>query len=152
MEYNTALKIYNYYYQQGLKEFDGNSEIANMLAKIPADYVYNSLINRPGCYINSNCCLEYCNDLLDSEYEKLDPMTKRAVYEKMKGVSANVSNFEIDNSIKQNRKKFKSLWNNQVNKIKSDRENQLNVSMNRLNISNNLNFLEERIFKNLNLN
>ena len=53
--FDTASKIYNYYYSLAIKEF--SPDIANRLAKLPADYVYNSLnASTPNCY---TCCLEY---------------------------------------------------------------------------------------------
>jgi len=125
--YLSALKIYNHFYELALKEF-GNQEIASMLAKTPADYVFNNY--KKECSV---CCLDYCNDLLDTEFQKLDPMIKRGIYEKMNGVSVgNISQFEIDNYIKRGRRKFKDLYFDRVKKIKSDRENDLSRSMNRL--------------------
>ena len=55
-----AGKIFDYYYSHAVKDF--NSDTAASLAQIPADYVYNSLVNNKECYINGECCLEYCYD------------------------------------------------------------------------------------------
>ena len=125
--YDSALKIYQHYYDLAFKEF-GSQEIANMLAKIPADYVFNNYSG--DCKV---CCLEYCNDLLDSEFEKLNPSIKRDIYEKTNRLSAgNISEFEINNNLKRGRRKFKDLYLNQVQRIKSDRENDLSRTMNRM--------------------
>ena len=91
----TATKTYNYYYSSAIKEF--GSETADRLAKIPADYIYNKLLSNPECYIDSRCCLEYCNDVLDSEFNSIDPTLKRQAYEKAFGVQAgNISISEIN--------------------------------------------------------
>jgi hypothetical protein len=125
--YDAALKIYHHYYDLAFKDF-GNQEIANMLAKIPADYVFNNYTN--DCKV---CCLDYCNDLLDSEFEKLNPVTKREIYEKTNRLSAgNISEFEINNNLKRGRRNFKDLYLNQVQRLKSERENDLSRTMNRM--------------------
>ena len=96
---NAASKIYDYYYTLAIKEF--NSETSNYLAKIPADYVYNSLINiYPNCYIDDVCCLEYCNELLDSEFDKLSPEFNRMIYDKSFNVNSAISDGEINLKLK----------------------------------------------------
>ena len=119
MEYafNTASKIYKYYYGLAIKEF--NPEIANKLAKIPADYVYNSL-NTNDCYIDERCCLEYCNDMLDSEFNKMDPGFKRSVYNKAFNVQSTVSESQINLGLKAKRRKFKNTFFNEVHNLKSE--------------------------------
>jgi hypothetical protein len=82
-----ASKVFEYFYSQALTEF--GAENAKKLAQIPADYVYNQLlINFPdNCYINSECCLEYCNDVLDKDFKAISPETRKKAYEKAYNVS-----------------------------------------------------------------
>ena len=155
-----AGKIFDYYYSHAVKDF--NSDTAASLAQIPADYVYNSLVNNKECYINGECCLEYCYDRLDSDFNRLDPEIKRKVYEKAFGVQAgNVSNSEINMRLKsKRRKKTNELYYSRVRALHNENtfvESFKNLSMkrNRLshdNIRNNRSKNINQIFKELNLN
>ena len=137
--YNAASRIYNYYYTLAIKEF--NHTVADRLAKIPADYVYNQLKNTyPNCFINERCCLEYCNDMLDDEYNNLSPEFKREIYNKSKNLQTTVSDYEINMFLKAKRRKFKNLFYNTVNQTKQQQENDLstlleNVSLMSINVS-----------------
>ena len=108
---NAAKSIYNYYYESAIKEFEPS--VADRLAKIPADYVYYKLINNPECYIDSGCCLEYCNEILDSEFNSMDRNLKIKAYEKAFGVKVgNISMSEINIKLKAKRRnaEFKKLY------------------------------------------
>jgi hypothetical protein len=112
--YDKASKIFRYYYSEAIKEFD--NETAIYIAKIPADYVFNTLMKiYPDCYINKKCCLEYCNDVLDTEFNSFSPEFKRKVYNKAFSVSSNVSNGEIQMKLNAARKKFKEKYNEKEN-------------------------------------
>ena len=82
-----ASKVFDYFYTQALAEF--GPENAKKLAQIPADYVYNQLITTfpNNCYINSECCLEYCNEVLDRDFKNISPETRKKAYEKAYNVS-----------------------------------------------------------------
>ena len=98
-----ATKIYNYYYTSAIKEF--SHLIADKLAKIPADFVYHQLLLVPDCYSTQGCSLEYYNELIDSEFNSLDPNLKRRAYEKAFGVqSGNISVSEINLKLRAGRK------------------------------------------------
>jgi hypothetical protein len=147
---DVAKKIFDYYYSHAIKEFD--SQTASGLAQIPSDYVYNSLVNNE-CYINAECCLEYCYDRLDSDFNRLDPEIKRKVYEKSFGVQAgNISDAEISMRLKSKRRqKTNQLYYSRYNALKVNNENQLldsfkGLSLKRKNASN-----IDNIFKKLNL-
>ena len=155
-----AAKIYEYYYTHAIKEFD--SETATSLAQIPADFVYNSLVNNTECYINGECCLEYCYDRLDSDFNRLDPEIKKKVYEKAFGVqSGNVSDKEINMRLKsKRRKKTNELYYSRVRALKVNNENTFvesfkGLSMKRKDLNfprNNRSENINQIFKKLNLN
>ena len=141
-----ATKIYNYYYSLAIKEF--RHDIAHTFAKIPADYIYNELLNNT-YYINDKCYLKYCIDLLDSEFNVLDDTTKRFVYENALGVfSGNISKGEINTRLKRERKQFQNLYNNSVKKYKLQLENNFNKSFGNMGIQEN----SEDLFSNLRLN
>jgi len=144
----SASNIYNYYYSHAIKEFDKNTSM--YLAQIPADYVYNSLINQRECYIDKNCCLEHCNEILNLEFNKLDPSIKRKAYEKMMNVKAGyVSDIEIDTQLKKRRNnKFKQLYYNKFNELKENRDDNFNGLFKNMGLNNSL----DDIFKTLNLN
>jgi hypothetical protein len=130
---DSALKVYNHYYQLAIKDFDNKT--ADYLARLPADYVYNSLLNSPGCYINEHCCLEYCNERIDYDFNTLDPALKRKVYEKAFSVnSGNISEGEINLKLKSKRKDFKNLFYKPYNQMREQKENILNISMSNLSI------------------
>jgi len=133
-----ATQIYNYYYSLAIREFD--APIAHMLAKIPADYVYNSLQNNMECYIDNGCCLEYCNEMLDSEFDRLDPEYKRRIYEKSFNVrTGNVSDSEINLKLKAKRRAFKKLYYNAVQDQKENSKlDQITRSMKNVSLKRNL--------------
>ena len=141
-----ATKMYNYYYSLAIQEF--NHDTSHILAKIPADYVYNEYINNKYC-INERCCLKHCIDLLDSEFNVLDPSIKRAAYEKSLNLYAgNTSMSEINMKLKKERKKFQNLYFDSAQKYRD--ENNLNSLMKNVTIKdNNPNHL---LFQNLKLN
>jgi len=148
---NIATNVYNWYYTHAIKQF--NDTISKKLAQIPADYIYNSLIIQKECYINDKCCLEYCNEVLDSEFNIMDPEIKRKAYEKAFNVHTSISNNEINFQLKKYRnKKMKELYYNSFNEFKENdknRENQLSDLFNDINLNKNT---LESIFKTLNLN
>jgi len=127
-----ASKIYNYYYELAIKEFD--IQTSNYLAKIPADYVYYSL--NETCYINEKCCLEYCNDVLDDDFNRLDPDIKRKCYEKAFGINAaGLNPSEINLKLKSKRRIFKNKYNDAVKQIRTKiNENDLIKTMSGLSI------------------
>ena len=125
--YASAEKIYKYYYNLAIKEFDPIT--ANILAKIPADFVYNNYGN-----CSQVCCLKYCNDMLDSEFNKLSPEEKRIVYDKSFNVQSSVSPSEINLSLKSKRRKFKNLYYNAARKYKTEQENDLSKLMGNLSV------------------
>ena len=141
---NTASKIYNYYYSLAIKEFE--PEIANKLAKIPADYVYNSLKNN-NCYY---CCLEYCNDMLDYEFNKTSPEFKRSVYNKAFNVQSSISDSQINLGLKAKRRNFKNLFLDAQRNLKLQQENDLNRLFKNINIGKKRNI--DSILKELSLN
>ena len=121
--YISASKIFDYYYNNARKKFDEG--MSKSLAQHPADYVYNSLISGKDCYINDECCLEYCMERLDTEFDRMDPDLKRQIYEKAFKVRAgNVSNFEINTKLKaKRRKKINELYYNRYRKALENQEN-----------------------------
>jgi hypothetical protein len=125
---DRASKVFEYFYSQALPEF--GPENAKKLAQIPADYVYNQLISRgTDCYINSECCLEYCNEVLDSDFVKLDPLIKKMAYEKAYGVSVgNISQSEINIRLKAKRKVNK-LYSESIRRFRTEREDDLSSLM-----------------------
>ena len=125
---DRASKVFEYFYNQALPEF--GPENAKKLAQIPADYVYNQLIKRgTDCYINSECCLEYCNELLDRDFAKLDPSTKKMAYEKAYGVSVgNISPSQINIGLKAKRK-LNKIYNSSVRQFRNEREDDLSKLM-----------------------
>jgi serine phosphatase RsbU (regulator of sigma subunit) len=145
-----ASKVFDYYYTHAIQEFDHITSL--QLAQIPADYVYNTLISQEQCYINHECCLEYCNEILDHEFEKLDPVIKRQVYEKAFNVKTGfVSENEINTQLKKRRNNvFKNLYHNRFHELKENKENAF-IGMFK-NISINEPTALENIFKTLNLN
>jgi len=150
--YNKASNIYDYYYNLAIKEF--NHSTADTLAKIPADYIYNTLMeNYPNCYINDRCCMKYCNEMLDTEFEKLDPTYKREIYNKVFGVSTNAPIGEINIQLKAKRRKFKKIFNDAVRRVKAQQENDISVLLEGITLSkrkktDNL----EQALKNIKLN
>jgi hypothetical protein len=111
MEYiqHQASNVYAYYYNLALKEFD--EQTSKRLAQIPADYVYQSLLQTyPNCFINEECCLEYCLDRSELEFSRLDPYLKRQAYNKSKQVQSNVSDIEINNYLTKQRNEFKKNY------------------------------------------
>jgi hypothetical protein len=142
----SAQKIYTYYYNHAIKKYD--HRISSELAQRPADYVYNALVSQPECYINSECCLEYCNERLDYEFNTMDPALKRKVYEKAFGVqSGNVSDTVINTKLKSKRRqKIKELYNN------LEKENELVDSFKKINLKRSNSGDIEHIFKRINLN
>ena len=69
--------------------------------------------NYPNCYIDQVCCLEYCNDMLDSEFNKLSPDFKRIVYNKAFNVTSTISDGEINLGLKLKRRKLKNTFFNE---------------------------------------
>lgn len=138
-----ASNVYAYFYNLALKEF--GEPTAKRLAQIPADYVYQSLVQSyPNCFINEECCLEYCLDRSDAEFSRLNPHLKREAYNKSRRVQSNVSDIEINNFLTKQRNDFKKKYF----KVENERNN-----FNRLfrNLSvNPLNDISQ-IFKNVNI-
>jgi hypothetical protein len=146
-----AQKIYQYYYFHAIKEFDHGTSAS--LAQIPADYVYNSLLRQESCYIDSECCLEYCYERLDSDFNRMDPDIKRKVYEKAFGVQAgNVSDSEIDMRLKSKRRqKTNELYYSRFNTLKENNENDFAESFKGLSVKRNRTESIDRVLKKLNL-
>jgi len=139
-----ASNIYNYFYNLALKEFDVPT--SKRLAQIPADYVYQSLVqNYPNCFINEECCLEYCLDRSDLEFERLDPQVKRQAYNKSRNVQSNASDNDINNFLKRQRNCFK----NKYFKI-SDEKTKFERLFNKLSVNSRQNDIS-RILMNLNI-
>jgi hypothetical protein len=146
-----AREIYNYYYSHAIKEFDESTSAK--LAQIPADYVYNSLMSQKDCYIDNKCCLEYCNEMLDYQFNKLDPYIKRLVYEKAFNIKSNIPDIEIHALLKRKRNlKFKELYYNKFNELKENRENDFNTIFKNMKLTPNTTPTLDTIFKTLNLN
>lgn len=123
-----ASKVFEYFYNQALPEF--GPEIAKKIAEIPADYVYYELIKRgTGCYINEKCCLEHCNEVIDRDFAKLDPLIKKLAYEKAYNVSVgNLSPFEINIGLKAKRK-LNKIYNSSLRRFRNEREGDLSKLM-----------------------
>lgn len=112
---NKAANVYDYFYQVAYPEF--GPDIAAKLAQIPADYVYYHLENKypDQCYIDSECCLDYCNEMVDNSFNIQSPAFKRQIYEKVTGVQAgNISEGTINLALKAKRR------GNSVNKVYYD--------------------------------
>jgi hypothetical protein len=125
---NFAQKIYNHYYKLANQTFD--TQTSDYLAKIPADYVYKSAIETyPNCYINDRCCLEYCIDVLDDDFNRLDPEIKLKAYEKAYGIdAANINPSEINFRLKMKRRFLRNKFNDAVKTLRVQQENQINFS------------------------
>ena len=148
--YTSASKIYNYYYTLAIKEFQHT--IADRLAKIPADYVYNSLqASYPNCFIDENCCLEYCNEILDSDFDKLSPEFKRMIYDKSFNVNSAISDGEINLRLKSKRRIVKNKFFESYKKENENNLNRLTLSLNKVSLKRKSNNLEN-ILKELKLN
>ena len=147
---SKARATFDYFYNQALSEFGPIN--AQRLAQIPADYVYNQLIASGGnCYIDPNCCLKYCNEVLDHDFEKFDPELKRSIYERASGVTVGgVSEREINNKLKAFRRKgsVNRVYNDSVNSFRNQREDDLSNLMSSVNITPPI----ELDFKKLKLN
>jgi len=130
---DRASKVFEYFYNQALPEF--GPENAKKLAQIPADYVYNQLITRgTDCYINGDCCLEYCNEVLDRDFAKLDPLIKKMAYEKAYGVSVgNISPSQINIGLRAKRK-LNKIYSESVRRFRNDREDDLSNLMSNISI------------------
>ena len=141
---SKAKAVFNYFYNNALTEFGPVN--ARNLAQVPADYVYNQIISSGGnCYINSHCCLKYCNEVLDHEFEKFDPELKKSIYEKASGVMVgNVSNVEINNKLRSFRRKgsVNRIYNDLVHKFRNEREDDLSKLMNKIKIRKPLQTLD----------
>ena len=127
-EIARASKVFEYFYNQALPEF--GYEIAKKIAEIPADYVYYELIKRGGnCYINEKCCLEHCNEVIDRDFAKLDPLIKKLAYEKAYNVSVgNISPSEINIRLKAKRK-LNKIYNSSLRRFRNEREGDLSKLM-----------------------
>ena len=125
---DRASKVFEYFYNQALPEF--GPENAKKLAQIPADYVYNQLISRgTNCYINGDCCLEYCNEVLDRDFAKLDPLTKKMAYEKAYGVSVgNISPSDINIRLRAKRN-LNKIYSESIQRFRNEREDDLSNLM-----------------------
>jgi len=132
-----ASSVFEYFYNEALSEFGPKN--AQRLAQIPADYVYNELIASGGnCYINEKCCLKYCNEVLDRDFDKFDPELKKLVYEKASGVSVgNVSEREINNKLRSYRRKgnVNKIYNDSLQRFRTQREFDLSELMGALNLN-----------------
>lgn len=151
--YSAASKIYDYYYNLAIKEF--SHEVSNGLAKIPADYVYDNLNKTyPNCHIDERCCLEYCNEMLDSEFDRLSPDFKRNLYNKSSGIQSSISNSEINMHLKAKRRKFKSMYVDAVRRVKEQQENDISNLLNGIRISKRKNSMDniDNVLKNMRLN
>ena len=138
-----ANNVYIYYYNLALKEFDETT--AKRLAQIPADYVYQSLVQSyPNCFVNEECCLEYCLDRSELEFARLDPQIKRYAYNKSKRVQSNVSDIEINNYLVKQRNEFKKKYFKTENERNKFERLFKNLSVNPQNDIS-------RIFKNINI-
>ena len=152
--YNAAAKIYNHYHALAKKEFD--EPTSNFLAKIPADYVFNQLMDTyPNCFVNERCCLEHCNDMLDEEFKTMSPEFKRELYNRSKSVQTTVSDHEINMFLSGKRRHFKNMFYNAVRENKQQQENDIsvrlqNVSLKRKNTDNT--GVIDNALKNLRLN
>jgi len=148
-----ASKVFEYYYSHAIREFDHITSL--QLAQIPADYVYNTLIIQDNCYINGDCCLEYCNDVLDHDFERLDPDVKRQAYERAFNIKTGfVSENEINTQLKKRRNNvFKNLYYSRFQELKENKENIFYDMFKNMKVSGprDPNALEN-IFKTLNLN
>ena len=114
-----AENVYHYYFELAKKEFD--IPTALKLAQIPADYVYNAL-NSKKC-VNPECCLDYCYERLDSEFNRLDPEVKRKEYNRLTGVESNISDYSINNYLKARRRKLSNdLYHSRARSIKKSNE------------------------------
>ena len=157
---NAASKIYKEYYSLAIKEFGARD--ADKLARAPADYVYNTLLkNYPNnCYIDSQCCLEYCNEMVDSEFNTINPEIKKNIYEKAFGVSiGNTSMSEINLRIRSRRRKTgpKKIYYDNVGSLKENINTDLVSLMENTNITSPKRKMEnqvddlENIFKSVKL-
>ena len=148
---NAASKIFTHYYNLALKEF--YPDVAKKLAQLPADYVYNSLMtNYPNCYIDQHCCLEYCNEMLDTEFDGLTPEYKRNIYDKANRVQSSISDQEINTFLKAKRRKFKNIFYDAVHKEKKYQENSLNMMLEDISIKKRKDFSVDNVLKHLKLN
>jgi hypothetical protein len=139
MEQHKALHqanvVFTYFYNEAKHEF--GPLVAKKLAQVPADYVYNELMKRKSCYISPECCLEYCNEVLDSDFNKFNPTFKRELYEKANKVISNISQGEINNNLKKLRKaSVDKVYLNTVDMYRKKQENELNRMMNDIQLEN----------------
>jgi hypothetical protein len=140
---NKASKVFDYFYTKALEEF--GTEHAKQLAQVPADYVYNQLIiNYPNnCYIDSGCCLEYCNEVIDKDFKIINPEIKKKAYEKAYNVSiGNISMSEINLRLKSKRRStgLNKKYMDAVNNLKLKREENLSslfegIEINKINVN-----------------
>jgi hypothetical protein len=151
---SKAGMIFDYFYNQALVEF--GPENARRLGQIPADYVYNKIITSGGnCYINSDCCLKYCNEVLDHNFERFDPELKKLIYENASGIKiGNVSDREINNKLRSFRRKgsVNKIYNDSVNRFRNEREDDLSRLMSSVKLNKRPSYLLDDLdFKKLKL-
>ena len=144
-EIARASRVFEYFYNKALPEF--GPEIAKKIAQIPADYVYYELINRGAdCYIDEKCCLEHCNEVIDRDFAKLDPLIKKIAYEKAYNVSVgNLSQFEINMRLRAKRN-LNKIYNSSLRRFKNEREVDLSNLMSKISLKRKPTPEDELIF------
>jgi hypothetical protein len=96
-----ADKVYQYYFNQAVKSFD--KKTAHELALGPSSYVFTQIMNNQNCDPNTECCLDYCNEYLDSEFENiLSPKFKMKAYKK--AFNKETSEYETKQQLKNARR------------------------------------------------
>ena len=100
-----ADQVYHSFFERAKNErFDDKT--AHYLALKPADYIYKTIITK-GC-IHPRCCVEYCLDLMDSEFNSLDDATFNELFVRIHKVQP--TNQNIRNLYRQKRENFKRYF------------------------------------------
>ena len=124
-----ADKVYQYYFTQASKSFD--KKTAHELALGPSSYVFTQIMNNQNCDPTSECCLDYCTEYLDSEFENiLSPEFKMKAYKK--AFNKETTEYETSQQLKKARrlkdgpkKRFYDVFNAKRNLRQSSLEDLL---------------------------
>jgi hypothetical protein len=133
-----ADRIYQYFFE--LAKTNGyDDKTSHFLALNPAKYVYDTIMTK-GC-VNSQCCMKYCFDSLDSEFNNLPDTFIEEIWKSDNGGICPTK------PIATIRSEYNIIRNNLKKKVVPNAVDLLSRQMEGINIGINL----DDIFKNLNI-
>ena len=141
--------VYQYYFTEASKSFDKRT--AHELALGPSTYVFTQLMNNKNCDINSECCLEYCNEYIDSEFEKIvTPEFKMKAYKK--AFDKETNEYETKRQLNRARRLKdgpKKRFYDALSEKRTARQFSLEDSMSSLSVNKRKNVMDDLDFKKL---